>query len=74
MNKNVNHEDRWITWTTRNRYVDIHTGEELTKHQVKLNYITLTKTKRHEVNYNRTRGIVEITNECERTIQGKLFE
>lgn len=60
-------------WTTKSTYVDIQSGEELTKHRAKTEYIIINKTKRTIINGNKTRGCIEVTNECIRQQQGKLF-
>lgn len=59
-----------ITWRTISKYVDLQTGEELTKKQVEEEYIILGKKKNIEYEHkyiNRQRktfGTTTITNEC----------
>lgn len=53
-----------VRWTTISRYVDKETGEEITPHNAKKNYVIESKEKTVLLNYNKTKGYVEITNIC----------
>lgn len=61
-----------VNWKTKSEYVDIDTGEQLTKEEVIKQYIIIKKRK-HSEKYKST-GVTTITNECRRTNQGKLFD
>lgn len=62
-----------ITWSSNTKYVDIDTGEEITKHQSK-EYLKLKKDKYVKLNKNKTSGHIEYTIKCRKHPQGKLFD
>lgn len=64
----MNNDKRWITVS---EYVDIETGEIITKSLYEREYIIIRKTKKYEDsgNYN----IAKWVNECRRHGQTKLW-
>lgn len=59
------HTSQEIKWKTINEYIDIETGEIITKEEAIKAYIIINKKiKRH---VQRTTGITTITNECRRS-------
>lgn len=63
-----------IKWTSQTEYVDIDTGEIITKKQQEKEYIII-KTKKHvKINNENNIARVRYTNECTKTgKQKKLF-
>ena len=61
-----------IRWTSKTIFVDIDTGEILTKHNAKTNYLIIKKTKNAEVNTIGTAGTIIWTNECRKSRQGNF--
>lgn len=53
---------RWYTGTTT--YVDINTGEEITKHKAKTEYTKLKTDEYYTYNYNQTIGFKHYTIRC----------
>lgn len=62
------------TWTSRTIYVDIETGEIITKEEAKKNYNVVKTTKVSKLNPNKTHGTTEFTRQCRKKQQGKLWE
>lgn len=62
-----------IRWIHTTKYVDITTGEEITKSNASRNYIIIKNKKYVTFNQSKTIGTVEHTKECQRDPQGKLF-
>lgn len=64
----------FVKWTSYIKYVDLQTGEEITKQNAQTNYIKI-KTKKHAtLNATQTHGTVEYTIECRRKPQLNLFK
>lgn len=61
-----------IHWSSSSKWVDVETGEEITKHNAITNYIKLKTSKHVKLNENKTKGHIEYTNECRRNPQSKL--
>lgn len=64
---------RPIMWTHTTIYVDIHTGEQITKYIAKTQYKIIKHDEHITLNKNATRGHIERTNECQRNPQLNLF-
>ena len=64
----TNQEIHWRTITT---YVDIDTGEIISKAEAIKAYVIINKKKKSNV--YKTTGTIELTNECRRSKQGTLF-
>lgn len=63
-----------IKWNSNTKYVDIETGEAITKYQFGRNNYIIIKTEKHVTfNTNKTIGYIEYTKQCRRNPQGKLF-
>lgn len=60
-----------IKWYTTNEYVDVETGEIITKSKAEREYIITRKTKEYKNNgkYNE----IKISNECRRDNQLTIF-
>lgn len=60
--ENQNNNNEKVNWRAVSRYVDIDTGEEITKEQSKTEYMIVNrKIKRYVL---KMVGKIEITNEC----------
>lgn len=53
--------DCGIIWRTYTKYVDIDTGEEITKHNFKTNYYHISTKKHGTLNANKSKGTIEYT-------------
>lgn len=62
-----------IHWTSNTKWVDLDTGEEITKHNAQSNYIKIKTVKNAKINDIKTRGHIEYINECRKSRQTKLF-
>lgn len=71
MLRNKNEGGEEIKWRATSTYIDIDTGEIITKEECNLNYIIKNKKKKSYV--YKTTGTIKITVECQRTKQFKLF-
>lgn len=60
-----------ITWTSKTVYVDMDTGEQITKHNALNNYIIIKTDKHAKLNANKTAGRIEYTRRCKKDL--KLF-
>lgn len=60
------------TWTSSSKYVDLDTGEELTKHRYKTSYIHEKTDKNVRLNKHKTQGHIEYINGGRRSTQGEL--
>ena len=65
---------RPIIWTHETHRVDIHTGEELTKHEAKINYKYINTDEHIKLNPNKTRGHITRISRYQRKAQLNLFE
>lgn len=62
-----------IKWSSVTTYVDIETGEEMTKYKTELkNYITIKTIKKITFSKNKTQGYIEYTKQVKRNPQLKL--
>lgn len=62
-----------IHWKSESKYVDIDTGEEITKHNAATNYIKIKLSKHVQINEIKTKGTIYYIHECRKQPQGKLF-
>lgn len=60
-----------LKWTSTSQYVDVDTGEILTKKEVKENYKVIKTIKKIE--HGTEYGYIKYTNECRKSTQGKLW-
>lgn len=62
-----------VKWTSKTNYVDIDTGEQLTRYNAKTNYKTI-QTHKHAkfTNATKTQGFIEYTKLCRHKRQGQL--
>lgn len=70
-NKEKGHDKSTLKWYGMSEYVDVHTGEIISKAEYEREYIKIKTNKKYEV--NETYGIIRYTIECERNRQTKLF-
>ena len=68
-----NYTLRGTRWKSKSRYVDIDTGEELTKRNAETNYIYIASDKHTELNRNETFGFITWTKKFCKNPQTKLF-
>lgn len=63
----------YTIWKSKTIYVDIDTGEQITKHNAKTYYKKI-KTDKHGkyTNFNKTAGLIEYTIQCRHKKQGEL--
>lgn len=62
-----------LKWTTTSEWVDVETGEVITKENAKQNYNITRKIKKYEYDKNHESGRTKITNECRKSTQLKIF-
>lgn len=65
-----------IKWYAVTQYVDIETGEIISKSLKERKYITVKTSKQHEIKEYRNGekiGIIKHTNECVRNRQGTIW-
>ncbi len=60
----------WIKWVSVSEYVDIETGEMISKARAKREYNELFKTKIIKIDGNK--GEIKWRNECEKSRQTKI--
>lgn len=60
-------------WKSSSEYVDIDTGEIITKRKALRDYQILNKSKKVEINKNNGTGLIRYTNECRKSIQLELW-
>ena len=68
-----NYTKHGIRWISKSRYVDIDTGEELTKHNAETNYIYIGSDKHTELSRNETFGFITWTKKYCKNTQLKLL-
>lgn len=61
-----------MKWITITEYIDVETGEIITKSEYERNYIKLKSTKKFEI--TEKYGITNYQIECQKSKQTKLFE
>lgn len=62
-----------IRWTSNTLYVDIETGEQLTKNEVRLKYTIINTTSDWTLNKIKTHGKKTYIKQCTKSQQGRLF-
>lgn len=63
-----------IKWNSNTIYIDVETGEIITKYRTeKDNYVIIKTTKNVKFNTNKTIGYIEYTKQCRRNTQQQLF-
>lgn len=67
----MNQDLRKIKWTSKTEYVDVETGEVITKSLAEREYIKKRSTKFTIIQNNN--GTIKWITECERNRQQKLF-
>lgn len=68
---NTEYTEQEIKWNTKTEYVDIETGEVITKEKAIQAYVIIKKTKNVKI-YKKT-GTITWVNQCRTSIQLKLF-
>jgi len=72
MEKYANNERKTIKWYTMTEYVDIETGELISKSEYEKNYYKIKNNKKIEITENH--GIIKYITECRQHGQKRLFE
>lgn len=65
-------EKQEIHWISESKYVDMATGEEITKDVAIRGYVIIHKKK--ITNVTKKTGVITWINECKTSGQGRLFE
>lgn len=65
-----------MEWKTRKRYIDMQTGELISKQDALDKYIIIKKNKHAQANNTTGKGVIEYTIECRKReyYQNRLFK